>query len=235
MSNGSVSPFAWVPSPEFIAATRETEFLEFMGLGSFEDLDALGRQDAARFWDGVIKFAGLQFYEPYHTVIDDSAGIEWARWCVGGRTNLVLNCIDRWRGTPTYDRIFLIWCGEDGAERTFSYRQFDQQMSRFASALETLGVQRGEVVALYLPLIPETLMAYFAAIKIGAVAMPLFSGFGAAAVRARLELAGAKVVVTADGTLRRDPFSRTPNARDPITKSTPSRVIGSIRCSISPG
>jgi acetyl-CoA synthetase len=195
--------YVWVPTPEFIAGTRETEFLRVLGLDTFEDLDALSKRDAPAFWDAVIKFIGLRFYQPYHTVMDASAGIEWTRWCLGGTTNLVLNCIDRHRETEIYDREYLIWCGEDGSQRSYTYRSFDNEMSRFASGLKTLGVRRGDVVALYMPLVPEALMAYFATIKIGAVVMPLFSGFGAGAIRDRFALARPKVVVTADGTLRR--------------------------------
>lgn len=201
--NSAASDYVWVPTPEFIAGTRETEFLRSLNLETFEDLDAWSKRDAPAFWDAVIKFIGLRFYRPYHTVMDASAGIEWTRWCVGGTTNLVLNCIDRHRETAIYDREYLVWRGEDGAKRTFTYRSFDEEMSRFASSLKTLGVGHGDVVALYMPLIPEALMAYFAAIKIGAVVMPLFSGFGSGAIRDRLDIAHPKVVVTADGTLRR--------------------------------
>jgi acetyl-CoA synthetase len=203
VEDADLSEYVWIPTPEFIAGTRETAFLNYLGLRSFEELDALARDDAPAFWDGVLKFIDLRFYQPYHTVMDASAGIEWTRWCLGGTTNLVLNCIDRHRETPHYDKEYLIWRGEDGADRRFTYRAFDGEMSRFASALKTLGVGRGDVVALYMPLIPEALMAYFAAIKIGGVVMPLFSGFGAGAIRDRLDLARPKVVVTADGTLRR--------------------------------
>ncbi len=221
--------YAWIPTPEFIAGTRETEFLKYMNLKTFEELDALSKKDPSRFWDGVLKFGDLKFYKPYHTVMDTSGGIEWSRWCLGGTTNLVLNCFDKHRNTPVYDKTYLIWCGEDGAERTFTYREFDRLMSRFASSLKSLGVQRGDVVALYMPLLPETLMAYFAAVKIGAVAMPLFSGFGAGAVRERLELAKAKVLVTADGTLRRGQQVLMKPIADEATKSLPITVISVSR------
>lgn len=224
--------YAWVPTPEFIAKTRETEFLKYMDLASFEALDALSKQDPAKFWDGVLKFSKLEFYKPYHQVMDVSAGIEWARWCVGGTTNLVLNCFDKHRGTPVYEKTYLTWCGEDGTERKFTYREFDQQMSRFASALKTLGVGRGDVVALFMPLLPETLMAYFAAIKIGAVAMPLFSGFGAGAVRERLELAKPKVLVIADGTLRRGQQVLVKPIADTAVAGLPIKVVTVARLGV---
>src|SRR5665213_1191936 len=225
MSSDSASKYAWIPTPEFIAGTRETEFLNYMGLATFEDLDALSKRDSSKFWDGVLKYGDLKFYKPYHTVMDASAGIEWTRWCLGGTTNLVLNCFDRYRDTPVYDKTYLIWCGEDGTERTFTYREFNELICRLASALKTLGAKRGEVVAIYMPLIPETLVAYFAAVKIGAVAMPLFSGFGAAAVRERLQLAGTKILVTADGTLRRGQSVLMKSMADEAVQPLPIKVV----------
>lgn len=195
--------YQWVPTPELIAASRQTEFLKANGLRNFEEMAAWSASDPGAFWAAVIEYGGLQFYTPYHTVMDTSAGIEWARWCVGGTTNIALNCIDRHRGTPVYDKTFLIWQGEDGAERRHTYREFDELVCRFASALASLGVGIGDVVALYLPLIPEALVSYFATVKLGAIVLPLFSGFGAGAVADRVQLSGAKVLVTADGTLRR--------------------------------
>jgi acetyl-CoA synthetase len=203
MTSAESSDLQWIPTKEVIASTRETEFLKANNLANFEEMAEWSRTHPGAFWDAVIKFGDLRFFEPYHTILDTSEGIEWARWCIGGKTNLVLNCIDKHRGTAAYDRTFLIWVGEDGSEREFTYRQFDEEMSRFASSLKGLGVGHGDVVALYMPLVPEALMAYFATVKIGGVVMPLFSGFGVGAVQDRLVLAGAKIVVTSDGTLRR--------------------------------
>ena len=132
-----------------------------------------------------------------------SRGAPWTRWCVGGTTNVVLNALDRWRGTPTYDKPALVWEGEDGARRDFSYREMDREVCRCAGALRALGLGRGDVVALYLPNVPEAMIAMLAISKIGAIAMPLFSGFGADAMLARLELGGAKALVAVDGTSRR--------------------------------
>ncbi|MGV6872279.1 AMP-binding protein [Pseudochelatococcus sp. B33] len=195
--------YQWVPTPELIASTRQTEFLRRNGLRTFEDMAEWSERDPSAFWDAVIRYGDLQFYEPYHTVMDVSGGIEWARWCLGGKTNMVLNCIDRHRNTPIHDKTFLIWVSETGDERTYTYRQFDELVCRFASVLKSLGVGIGDVVALYMPLVPEALVGYFATVKLGAVVMPLFSGFGAGAVSERLTLSGAKVLLTSDGTLRR--------------------------------
>ena len=110
--------------------------------------------------------------------MDDSEGVEWTHWCVGGKTNMVLNCQDRHRQIAIYEKTYLIWEGENGICQQFTYREFDKKVCKFASALKQLEYGKGDAVALYLPRIPETLMAYFSILKIGAVVMPLFSGFG---------------------------------------------------------
>ncbi|WP_163333577.1 AMP-binding protein, partial [Klebsiella aerogenes] len=87
-----------------------------------------------------------------------------------------LNCVDKHRGTPTYDQTYIVAETEDGAVRSLTYREFDEQVCRFAGLLRSLGVGQGDVVGLYMPQIPETFVAYFATVKIGAIMMPLFSG-----------------------------------------------------------
>ena len=123
-------------------------------------------------------------------MLDTSDGIEWARWCVGGTTNIVLNCLDRHRGTPVWNQPFLVWEGEDPSEQRIArYDEFDPEVCRLAGALRALGVGRGDVVALYMPNLPETYIAFFAVLKIGAILMPLFSGFGPVPLATRLATA----------------------------------------------
>ena len=110
--------------------------------------------------------------------------------------------------TPTWrprhgDRLAVIWEGEDGTVRRWTYGRLNSETCRLAGALRGLGLGRGDVVAIYLPMIPETVAAYLAIAKIGAVVLPMFSGFGAAAAADRMRAAGARAVVTADGTRRR--------------------------------
>jgi acetyl-CoA synthetase len=137
-------------------------------------------------------------------MLDRSRGEPWARWCVGGTTNIVLNCIDRHRGTAVWDQTFLVWEGEDRLERrSLSYREFDHEVGRLARGLHDIGIGRGDVVAIYMPNLPETFVAFFAILKLGAIVMPLFSGFGPAPIQTRLNHGEAKAVITADGTWRR--------------------------------
>lgn len=203
MTTARDRPFVWYPDPDTIANSKLTAFLRFAGVPDAEVLARQSAEDPGWLWDTVIRFADIRFFQPYDRIMDDSGGMEWTRWCVGGTTNMVLNCIDRHRGTPVYDKTCLIWEGERGDSRTCTYREFDIEICKLANALRTLGYGRGDVIALYMPALPETLVAYFAIAKMGGIVLPLFSGFGAQAMRERLEMAAAKALVTVDGTLRR--------------------------------
>ena len=156
-------------------------------MADFEQLSARADADPGWLMEQVLAFCDFRFYRPYERMLDTSQGIEWARWCVGATTSIVLNCIDRHRGTAAWDRDFLVWEGEDPAtRRTLTYRAFDAEVCRLAGALSALGVGQGDRVALYLPNLPETFVAFFAVLKIGAVVSLLFSGFGPRPLPARL-------------------------------------------------
>ncbi|TAN51654.1 MAG: AMP-dependent synthetase [Betaproteobacteria bacterium] len=203
MSTDAAQPFAWRPDADTVAQANLTAFLRAAGVPSYDELLARADAEPEWFFGALLEFLDYRFYRPYTRVLDASRGAPWTRWCVGGTTNVVLNALDRWRGTPTYDKPALVWEGEDGARRDFSYREMDREVCRCAGALRALGLGRGDVVALYLPNVPEAMIAMLAISKIGAIAMPLFSGFGADAMLARLELGGAKALVAVDGTSRR--------------------------------
>ena len=203
MTIGTSEKFAWHPPKEHHSNSKEARFIAELGAGDFDGMNALARDDPGRFWDAVIRFCGIPFMKDYERILDSSLGPAWTKWCVGGRTNLAHICLDRWRGTPAWDREVLVWEGEDGSVRSFTYASFSADVSRAASGLRQRGVGKGDVVALYMPLVPEALVAYFAVVKLGAIVMPLFSGYGAKAVAQRLRIADAKALVTADGTRRR--------------------------------
>ena len=221
--NPTKRPFDWVPTPEIVANSNLTAFIRKTGE---PDLAALSRRadaDPAWLMQQVFEFCDFRFYKPPQQMLDTSRGIEWARWCVGGTTNVVLNCIDRHRGTPAWERPFLVWEGEDRrAQRSLSYRDFDAEVGRLAGALQALGVQRGDRVGLYMPNLPETFIAFFAVMKIGAVVMPLFSGFGPQPIASRLNDGEAKVVLTVDGTWRRGTPGAMKSVLDEALVSVPS-------------
>ena len=194
---------AWRPTPDVIERSRLTAFMRRHGLPSVSALLNRSTTDLEWFWRAVFDDLGVEFYEPFRQVVDLSKGPAWARWCVGGRLNIVHNCLDKWAGTPTDARPAIHWEGEEGTHGTLTYAELRAATNRCANALKSIGVRKGDRVALFLPMGPELAAAFFAVVKIGAVVLPLFSGYGADAVAARLQDAGASVVITADGFWRR--------------------------------
>ena len=198
------SSYVWMPPPELVEQSNLTAFLRATGHRNYDDLATQAEADPAWPMQEVFKFCDVRFYRAYDRMLDVSGGQEWARWCVGGTTNIVLNCIDKHRDTAVWDQTFLIWEGEDKRERrSLSYRELDRDVALLAQGLRDIGIGRGDVVAIYMPNLPETFVAFFAILKLGAIVMPLFSGFGPAPIQARLNHGEAKAVVTADGTWRR--------------------------------
>ena len=193
----------WRPSDELRCESRMQAFLDQAGLPDRAALCERADADPAWYWNALLKFLDIRFYKPYSQVLDTSKGIQWPVWCVDGTTNVVLNCIDKHRGTEIWDKAWIEWEGEDGATRSLTYADMDAEICRFAAALKARGIGKGDVVGLYLPMLSESFAAMFAIMKIGAVVLPLFSGFGPQPIAVRLNDAEAKAVVTADGTLRR--------------------------------
>jgi acetyl-CoA synthetase len=169
------------------------------GVGSIDELRARSVGNIDWFWDAAIADLGLPFTRPYSAVRDSSRGIEWSTWFTDGGFNAAHACVERWRGPEPA----IIHEAETGEVRTVSYEELWTEVRRVAGGLRALGVGRGDVVALYMPMVPEAAVALYATAALGAVALPLFSGFAAGAVAARLRDANAKVVFTADGTWRR--------------------------------
>ncbi len=207
MSNARGFPFdqeiVWRPNPDWIAASNLQQFMRRHGIGGYEELHVRARNDIAWFWEAALADLGIEFYAPYSQIVDLSEGVEFPRWCVGGKLNIIHNCLDKWQTTEVRERIALRWEGEEGAARVFTYAELYGEVNRCANALRSLGLGKGDAVGLYMPMIPELAIAFLAVVKIGGVVLPLFSGYGPGAVVTRLADAGAKAVITADGFYRR--------------------------------
>jgi len=196
-------PVVWRPDKEVLKRSRLKRFMERHGLATLEELMRRSITDLDWFWEATFEDLGIEFYEPYTQVVDLSRGIQWPVWCVDGRLNIVHNCLDRWIGTPAEDRVAVRWEGEEGAVRLLTYRDLFRQVNQMASALRAAGLGKGDVIGLFMPMVSEIVIAFLAIAKIGAVILPLFSGYGAGAVAARLADAGARALFTADGLFRR--------------------------------
>jgi acetyl-CoA synthetase len=193
----------WRPGPAHLEHSRLADFMAKHRIATLEELMRRSTADLDWFWNAVIEDLSIDFYEPYAKVLDTSRGIAWPRWCVGGKLNIVHNCLDKWIGTPVQNRAAIRWEGEDGSTRMLTYADLYRQVNRFANGLRELGIAKGDVVGLYMPMVPEIAVALFAIAKIGAIVLPLFSGYGADALITRLGDAAAKAIVTCDGYCRR--------------------------------
>ncbi|HQQ68926.1 MAG TPA: AMP-binding protein [Alicycliphilus sp.] len=193
----------WWPDHETVENANLTRFMRALGVDSFEALNARASAAPAWFHDALIRFLDYRFERPYDQVLDLREGLPFAHWCVGGTTNVVLNCIDRRRGTPRYTQEALVWESEDGTVTRWSFADLDREACRLAWGLRRLGLGRGDVVGMYLPNLPQAAAAMLAVAKIGAIVLPMFSGFGADAIVQRLNDGQAKALITVDGSLRR--------------------------------
>jgi len=164
------------------------------------DYDALRSEAAADpegFWEGRA-LELLDWYQPWDKVLDDS-GAPFFKWFTGGKTNVVLNALDRHQKNATRNKIALVWEGEDGSLRTFSYFALNREVCQFANVLRSMGVKKGDRVTIYLPRIPELVMAMLATAKIGAVHSVVYGGFSVEALAERIEDSESRVLITADG------------------------------------
>jgi len=193
----------WEPSPEVISKSRLKRFMDQHGIESFAELLRRADEDIEWFWDAAIKDIDIAFYRHYDKVVDLSKGMPWATWWIGGRMNIVQSCLDRYRGTESHDKLAIVWEGEPGEVRKLTYRELDQQVCKLAGVLRRLGVRPGDRVGIFMPMCPEVAISLLATAKIGAVIIPLFSGYGAEAIASRLRDGEAKLVICADGFYRR--------------------------------
>jgi acetyl-CoA synthetase len=195
-----VNDIIWTPNPERIERANVTRLQRSLGCGDYHELHRVSVGEPERFWPAVIDDLGLEFSGPWQRVLDASGGPEWAKWFVGARLNVATNCVHRWRDLPGEAAVFR---GEDGARSALTWSELSRQVTQVAEALVELGVREGDRVALFLPMSPAVAVAAHACAHIGAVQVPVFSGFAAPAIAARLRDSEAKAVICADWSYRR--------------------------------
>jgi len=220
------------PKPEFVkqANWKPAQVAKYRKLG----------QNPEKFWAQMAK-QNVAWFRPWKRVLDWKP--PFAKWFVGAQTNVSYNCLDRhlegenaWRR----NKAAILWEGEPGDTRTITYGELHREVCKFANVLKSLGVARGDRVALYMPLVPELAIAMLACTRIGAPHSIVFGGFSAEALRDRINDAGAKVVVTADGGFRRGaPFALKP-AVDAACAGTDVEHVVVVRrtggeCAMHPG
>ncbi|MGO4888355.1 AMP-binding protein [Anaerobacillus sp. MEB173] len=217
----------WSPTKELIESSRLFNLMKKLNITNYDDFYKRSIQDIAWFWGEVEKDLGISWFKPYDKVLDLSKGMKWPRWYVGGELNVTHNALDKWVADPDVkDRTAIIWEGEDGETRKYSYEELAEQVNRFANGLIKQGIQKGDRIAIYMPMIAEAAVSMLAISKIGAVYMPVFSGYAADAVAKRLNDAEAKMLITADGCYRRGKeINMKQEADKAVSNSTVKKVV----------
>ncbi len=196
------SRFAWTPSAEQAGTSRLHGFIEALGVSGLDGVARLAAEDPQRFWAAVADDIGVEWTRRFDVAMDTSAGLPWTRFWVGGTLNLAHNAVTRWaRRAP--ERVAIVSEGDDGVIREWTYARLERETEYAAAALRSLGVGAGDSVGLCLPMIPETVSLFLACAWLGAIVVPLFSGYGAGAIVSRLRDCDATVLVIVDGFKRR--------------------------------
>lgn len=197
-------PIAWQPSQEVIEKAQLTKFMRQIGAKNFDEVYRQSIENVEQFTAEVLKFLDIKFDPPYEKLLDTSNGIEWSKWCGGGGLNITEMCVDRWaKNETTKNQPAIIWEGEEGVIREFSYSRLKKEVDYCAAGLRLSGLGRGDAIAIHLPMVIETVVSLLAIGRIGAIAVPVFSGYGIEAISSRLNAVGAKALITCDGFLRR--------------------------------
>ncbi|MGK2878604.1 MAG: AMP-binding protein [Solirubrobacterales bacterium] len=214
---------AWRPTPDYIEQANVSRLLREYGVNTIEELRAASVADIARFWEFVVRDLSIPFSKPYDQVMDDSGGIEWTKWFTGGEINMTAVCVDRWAGDPeTASREAIVCQRESGEIERLTFAELRTEIDAFALGLRSLGVGPGDHIGVFMPMTPRAAIASYAVAKLGAVYLPIFSGFAAHAVAARLNDAGAKVLITADGSARRGSAATIKPIADEVALAVPT-------------
>lgn len=198
---------AWTPTADVIRKAQLTRFMQQTGAKNFDEMYQNSIDDVEKFTKQVLDFLKIEFNPPYEKLLDTSDGIEWSKWCTNGGLNITEMCVDRWaKDETTKNQAAIIWEGEEGVSCELTYAQLLQQVEHCSSGLRANGLGKGDAIGIHLPMIPETIIALLAINRIGAIAVPVFSGYGVEAIASRINAVGAKALFTCDGFLRRGKF-----------------------------
>ncbi|WP_299233608.1 AMP-binding protein [Natronomonas sp.] len=200
------------PDEAFVEAANVTAFMEAYDIADGDELIERTTRDTGVeasglewFWGELPDYLGIEFYEPFDAVRDDTDGPQFTEWYPGGELNVAHNTVDRHGAldSETRNKLACLWEGEDGEIRELTYHELRRRTNQVANYLESVGVETGDTVGLYMPMVPEVLPIMYGCFKAGAIAVPIFSGFGVDATATRIEDSECSVLFTGDGFYRR--------------------------------
>ncbi len=190
------------------------------------DLREKARKNPIEFWDSYAK-TEIDWFRPYETVLDGNKA-PFFKWFPEGQLNITHNCLDRHIKNGLGDKNALIWEGEPGDSRTFTYKDLLKEVCKASNALKSLGVKKGELVCIYMPMIPEAMIAMLACARIGAPHSVVFGGFSSESLKDRLIDGNAKFIITADGGFRKDKVIELKKAVDSAIDSGAGDVVNKV-------
>lgn len=213
----------WQPSQELMESTRLYQWMVQLGFTDYEKFFHASTRDVPWFWGEVEKELGIEWIRPYEQVLNLSKGMKYPEWYKGGQINIIQNVLNKWAQNPeTADQLAIVWESENGDIRKYTYAEISKWVDRVAQGFKNQGIEKGDRICIYMPMIPETAIAILAAIKVGAIFSPAFSGYGAEALTTRVNAAQAKMLITADGFLRRNKVIKMKEEVDRVVDMTSS-------------
>ena len=200
------------PSPEF------SKHAHIHSLEAYESISKRAAEDPEGYWAEIA--SELHWFEPWKKVLEWD--VPFAKWFVGGKTNISYNCLDRHLATARKNKVAILWEGEPGDVRALSYQMLHREVCRFANVLKSLGLQKGDRATLYMGMVPELAIAMLACARMGVTHNVVFGGFSAEALRDRINDSQSRVLITADGGYRRGTVVPLKKNVDDALTGTPS-------------
>ena len=211
--------FAFIPTDDQIKKSNIHALMKKHNIKTLSELTDKAKKDLDWFWSAVDEDIGIVWSQKYSAVSDFSAGVAWPKWFVNGKTNIISSTVEKF-SKLTPDKIAYYFVSEDGKKSQTTYKELESNINKLANGLKTLGVQKGDVVAIYMPMIPEAIIAIMACAKIGAVETVVFSGYSSESLRIRLQDCKAKVLFVTDGYTRKGKKISQKKAVDEAIKDT---------------
>ena len=209
--------------------TPSNEFVENSNIKSFEELQSLKKQsldNPIKFWESFAN-SEIDWFEPFQTVLDKE-NEPFFKWFTEGKLNITYNCLDRHIKNGLGDKTALIWEGEPGDNCTYTYKELLKEVCKAANALKDLGIKKGDLVCIYMPMIPEAMFSMLACARIGAPHSVVFGGFSSESLKDRLIDCNARFVITADGGYRKDKVIELKKAVDSAIESGANEVVEKV-------
>jgi acetyl-CoA synthetase len=193
-----LSNFEFIPTEKQIQESNIYNFMKKHNISSLEDLSKKSNEDLEWYWKSVDEDVGIVWDENYTKVIDKSKGIQWSKWFINGKTNIYKSSVEKFvKRSPKKTAYYFE--SEDGKTSNINYSELDSKVSKLANGLKSLGVKKGDVVAIYLPMIEEAILSILAAAKIGAIQTVIFSGYSSDSLHVRLKDCNARILLISDG------------------------------------